>query len=191
MKANEITLSFSLFHNLPLKFPLFIKSKYPYPSLYTTYPSHFTIPSVYTRHACWIHFTHYIPLFIPTMISHIFHAYAYTHLTIPLNQFLSLNHSSIPTKTTPFHYLLTLHTLHIHHHPHAPDNYTLALHKAFMFFNTQRSEKLPKHNNVSWRGNSGMNDGKPKWEEQPWSNSPLDRLRIWWFPTSRNECSGL
>ncbi|XP_074591643.1 endoglucanase 9-like [Curcuma longa] len=40
-----------------------------------------------------------------------------------------------------------------------PDNYTLALHKALMFFNAQRSGPIPKHNNVSWRGNSGMRDG--------------------------------
>ncbi|GAA0181651.1 hypothetical protein LIER_30265 [Lithospermum erythrorhizon] len=36
--------------------------------------------------------------------------------------------------------------------PH--DNYTLALHKALMFFNAQRSGKLPQNNNVTWRGNS-------------------------------------
>lgn len=47
-----------------------------------------------------------------------------------------------------------------HHAPPPPDNYTQALHKALMFFNAQRSGKLPKHNNVSWRGNSCMNDGK-------------------------------
>ncbi|CAN0899424.1 Endoglucanase 25 [Linum grandiflorum] len=48
-----------------------------------------------------------------------------------------------------------------HHKPQPPpDNYTLALNKALMFFNAQRSGKLPKHNNVSWRGNSGLNDGK-------------------------------
>ncbi|VAI02217.1 unnamed protein product [Triticum turgidum subsp. durum] len=39
------------------------------------------------------------------------------------------------------------------------DRYTLALHKALMFFNAQRSGHLPKHNGVSWRGNSGMKDG--------------------------------
>ncbi|XP_072977895.1 endoglucanase 10-like [Typha angustifolia] len=48
-----------------------------------------------------------------------------------------------------------------HHHPPPPpqDEYTRALHKALMFFNAQRSGPLPKHNNVSWRGNSGMKDG--------------------------------
>ncbi|XP_074294392.1 endoglucanase 25-like [Silene latifolia] len=48
------------------------------------------------------------------------------------------------------------------HHPNAPppDNYTVALRKALMFFNAQKLGKLPKHNNVSWRGNSCMNDGK-------------------------------
>ncbi|XP_078437450.1 endoglucanase 9-like [Wolffia australiana] len=47
------------------------------------------------------------------------------------------------------------------HRPHRPppDNYTVALHKALMFFNAQRSGPIPKHNNVSWRGNSGMKDG--------------------------------
>lgn len=47
-----------------------------------------------------------------------------------------------------------------HHKAPPPDNYTQALHKALMFFNAQRSGKLPKHNNVSWRGNSCLNDGK-------------------------------
>ncbi|KAK8525103.1 hypothetical protein V6N13_016087 [Hibiscus sabdariffa] len=47
-----------------------------------------------------------------------------------------------------------------HHGKPPPDNYTLALHKALMFFNAQRSGKLPKHNNVSWRGNSCLQDGK-------------------------------
>ncbi|XP_071729776.1 endoglucanase 25-like isoform X2 [Rutidosis leptorrhynchoides] len=41
-----------------------------------------------------------------------------------------------------------------------PDNYTIALHKALMFFHAQKSGKLPRHNNVSWRGNSCLNDGK-------------------------------
>ncbi|WOK97987.1 endoglucanase 10-like [Canna indica] len=48
---------------------------------------------------------------------------------------------------------------HRHHPPPPPDEYTQALHKALMFFNAQRSGPLPKHNNVSWRGNSGMKDG--------------------------------
>lgn len=47
-----------------------------------------------------------------------------------------------------------------HKHPPPPDNYTIALQKALMFFNAQKSGKLPKHNNVSWRGNSCLNDGK-------------------------------
>lgn len=55
---------------------------------------------------------------------------------------------------------LIVKTVPRHHKPHSPpDNYTLALHKALMFFNAQRSGPLPKHNNVSWRGNSGMKDG--------------------------------
>ncbi|KAL2979552.1 hypothetical protein AAZX31_13G178600 [Glycine max] len=49
---------------------------------------------------------------------------------------------------------------HHHHKPPLLDNYTIALHKAFLFFNAQKFEKLPRHNNVSWRGNSGLHDGK-------------------------------
>ncbi|KAJ6812089.1 uncharacterized protein M6B38_151725 [Iris pallida] len=41
----------------------------------------------------------------------------------------------------------------------APDSYTLALRRALLFFNAQRSGRLPKHNNVSWRGDSGLKDG--------------------------------
>ncbi|RZC63900.1 hypothetical protein C5167_025650 [Papaver somniferum] len=56
--------------------------------------------------------------------------------------------------------VLIIKTVPRHHHPEPPpDNYTQALHKALMFFNAQRSGPLPKHNNVSWRGNSGMKDG--------------------------------
>ncbi|VAH49147.1 unnamed protein product [Triticum turgidum subsp. durum] len=45
--------------------------------------------------------------------------------------------------------------------PHAPppDKYTDALHKALLFFNAQKSGKLPKNNGIPWRGNSGMKDG--------------------------------
>lgn len=43
--------------------------------------------------------------------------------------------------------------------PSPPDNYTVALHKALLFFNAQRSGKLPKNNGVSWRGDSGLQDG--------------------------------
>ncbi|XP_015873595.2 endoglucanase 12 [Ziziphus jujuba] len=44
-------------------------------------------------------------------------------------------------------------------HPPPPDNYTLALHKALLFFNAQKSGKLPKSNGIPWRGNSGLSDG--------------------------------
>ncbi|XP_042494837.1 endoglucanase 25-like [Macadamia integrifolia] len=55
---------------------------------------------------------------------------------------------------------LIVKTVPHHHKAHPPsDNYTLALHKALMFFNAQRSGPLTKHNNVSWRGNSCMKDG--------------------------------
>ncbi|XP_047336586.1 endoglucanase 12 [Impatiens glandulifera] len=44
-------------------------------------------------------------------------------------------------------------------HPSPPDNYTLALHKALLFFNAQKSGKLPKNNGIPWRGDSGLQDG--------------------------------
>ncbi|BBM99915.1 endoglucanase [Marchantia polymorpha subsp. ruderalis] len=45
---------------------------------------------------------------------------------------------------------------------HGPvaDNYTQALHLALRFFNAQKSGKLPKSNNISWRGDSGLKDGQ-------------------------------
>ncbi|KAH7426357.1 hypothetical protein KP509_11G098200 [Ceratopteris richardii] len=46
-----------------------------------------------------------------------------------------------------------------HSHPPPEDSYTQALHKALLFFNAQKSGRLPKHNNISWRGNSALKDG--------------------------------
>uniref|UniRef100_A0A803KMJ8 Endoglucanase n=1 Tax=Chenopodium quinoa TaxID=63459 RepID=A0A803KMJ8_CHEQI len=43
--------------------------------------------------------------------------------------------------------------------PPPADNYTIALHKALLFFNAQKSGKLPKHNGIKWRGDSGLKDG--------------------------------
>nr|GEV02169.1 endoglucanase 12 [Tanacetum cinerariifolium] len=43
--------------------------------------------------------------------------------------------------------------------PPPSDQYTQALHKALMFFNAQKSGRLPKNNGVKWRGNSGLQDG--------------------------------
>ncbi|CAI0401899.1 unnamed protein product [Linum tenue] len=43
--------------------------------------------------------------------------------------------------------------------PPAPDDYTRALHKALLFFNAQKSGKLGKSNGISWRGDSGLQDG--------------------------------
>ncbi|KAK9052795.1 hypothetical protein SSX86_029425 [Deinandra increscens subsp. villosa] len=40
-----------------------------------------------------------------------------------------------------------------------PDQYTEALHKALLFFNAQKSGKLPKNNGIKWRGDSGLQDG--------------------------------
>uniref|UniRef100_A0A165ZJW8 cellulase n=1 Tax=Daucus carota subsp. sativus TaxID=79200 RepID=A0A165ZJW8_DAUCS len=38
-------------------------------------------------------------------------------------------------------------------------NYTVALSKAPLFFNAQKSGKLSEDNHVAWRGDSGLNDG--------------------------------
>ncbi|KAI3713780.1 hypothetical protein L1987_72366 [Smallanthus sonchifolius] len=43
--------------------------------------------------------------------------------------------------------------------PPPPDQYTEALHKALLFFNAQKSGKLPKNNGIKWRGDSGLQDG--------------------------------
>ncbi|EPS58029.1 endo-1,4-beta-glucanase, partial [Genlisea aurea] len=43
--------------------------------------------------------------------------------------------------------------------PPPPDNYTAALHKALLFFNAQKSGKLPADNGIPWRGDSGLTDG--------------------------------
>ncbi|XP_078434462.1 endoglucanase 12-like [Wolffia australiana] len=40
-----------------------------------------------------------------------------------------------------------------------PDQYAVALHKALLFFDAQKSGRLPKNHKVSWRGNSGLKDG--------------------------------
>lgn len=48
------------------------------------------------------------------------------------------------------------------HHPRSrqPDNYIVALHEALLFFNEQKSGRLPKENyNISWRADSGLRDG--------------------------------
>uniref|UniRef100_A0A0D3A5W7 Endoglucanase n=1 Tax=Brassica oleracea var. oleracea TaxID=109376 RepID=A0A0D3A5W7_BRAOL len=58
---------------------------------------------------------------------------------------------------------ITMIVRHMPHHKQTepkPDNYTVALRKALMFFNAQKSGKLPEHNNVTWRGDSCMKDGK-------------------------------
>ncbi|XVE73388.1 hypothetical protein DITRI_Ditri11bG0114100 [Diplodiscus trichospermus] len=48
-----------------------------------------------------------------------------------------------------------------HHQRPLPvqDNYTIALQQALVFFNAQRSGRLPANNNVSWRGDSCLDDG--------------------------------
>lgn len=48
------------------------------------------------------------------------------------------------------------------HHPlsRQPDNYTTALREALLFFNEQKSGRLPEENyNISWRADSGLQDG--------------------------------
>lgn len=43
----------------------------------------------------------------------------------------------------------------------AAHNYGEALSKSILFFEAQRSGFLPSSQRVHWRGNSGLNDGKP------------------------------
>ncbi|XP_042379168.1 endoglucanase 12-like [Zingiber officinale] len=45
------------------------------------------------------------------------------------------------------------------HRKPPPDQYSQALHKALMFFNAQKSGRLPKNNRVPWRGDSALSDG--------------------------------
>lgn len=39
-------------------------------------------------------------------------------------------------------------------------DYGAALHKSLLYFEAQRSGKLPPNQRVKWRGDSGLNDGK-------------------------------
>nr|XP_027080015.1 endoglucanase 6-like [Coffea arabica] len=43
----------------------------------------------------------------------------------------------------------------------AGHDYSQALSKSILFFEAQRSGYLPRNQRVQWRGNSGLNDGKP------------------------------
>ncbi|XP_039818646.1 endoglucanase 12-like [Panicum virgatum] len=43
--------------------------------------------------------------------------------------------------------------------PPPPDQYAEALRKALLFFNAQKSGRLPRSNGIPWRGNSGLKDG--------------------------------
>nr|VDD15826.1 unnamed protein product [Brassica oleracea] len=50
---------------------------------------------------------------------------------------------------------------HRHHYQQqAPDAYNMALHTGLKFFNSQRSGRLPDENNITWRGDSCLQDGK-------------------------------
>ncbi|KAJ4882477.1 Endoglucanase 25 [Raphanus sativus] len=51
---------------------------------------------------------------------------------------------------------------HRHHHQQqqTPEIYSSALHAGLKFFNSQRSGHLPDGNNVTWRGDSCVQDGK-------------------------------
>ncbi|KAI5054652.1 hypothetical protein GOP47_0029797 [Adiantum capillus-veneris] len=59
--------------------------------------------------------------------------------------------------------VVTIVKLKPHHTPPLvpEDIYTQALHKALLFFNAQKSGKLTKSNNVTWRGTSAIQDGEP------------------------------
>ncbi|KAG0592842.1 hypothetical protein M758_1G275700 [Ceratodon purpureus] len=47
-----------------------------------------------------------------------------------------------------------------HHHPAPLDNYTIALKMALKFFDAQKSGRLDKSNNISWRATSALRDGR-------------------------------
>ncbi|KAK4844007.1 hypothetical protein QYF36_015239 [Acer negundo] len=72
---------------------------------------------------------------IPNMKKH--HIPPETHLSLPI---------TIAKDTLP-------------EHKSPEDSYTLALHKALLFFNAQKSGKLPNNNGIPWKGDSGLNDG--------------------------------
>jgi hypothetical protein len=57
--------------------------------------------------------------------------------------------------------LLHTHAIPLHrHHPHfATHNYKDALTKSILFFEGQRSGKLPSNQRISWRKDSGLSDG--------------------------------
>ncbi|CAM6007589.1 unnamed protein product [Sphagnum balticum] len=48
---------------------------------------------------------------------------------------------------------------HKHSSPLPPDTYTVAFHKSLLFFDAQKSGRLPPSNNISWRGTSAVRDG--------------------------------
>jgi mlo protein len=48
---------------------------------------------------------------------------------------------------------------HKHSSPLPPDTYTVAFHKSLLFFDAQKSGRLPPSNNISWRGTSATRDG--------------------------------
>lgn len=51
-------------------------------------------------------------------------------------------------------------TPHSHHHPHSvTHNYRDALTKSILFFEGQRSGKLPSNQRMSWRRDSALSDG--------------------------------
>lgn len=51
--------------------------------------------------------------------------------------------------------------MHRHHHVGAMSlDYGDALHKSFLFLEAQRSGKLPSSQRVTWRGDSGLSDGR-------------------------------
>lgn len=57
-------------------------------------------------------------------------------------------------------FLATAYPIHHHHHPRfAHHNYRDALFKSILFFEGQRSGRLPSNQRLKWRRNSGLSDG--------------------------------
>lgn len=60
--------------------------------------------------------------------------------------------------TTPLFLAKPLH--HSHHPRFASHNYRDALAKSIIYFEGQRSGKLPSNQRITWRKDSGLSDGK-------------------------------
>lgn len=77
------------------------------------------------------------------------------------SSFMITNQTTFPLRRLSSFFLPWLLLLLLQHQssPAAADNYGDALGKSLLFFEAQRSGKLPAEQHVKWRGNSGLRDG--------------------------------